>query len=321
MQKFIIAIMCLLGIVTAYAENENAATSKEYVDTAIATKQPTIPAEGNNVVMTFDSTADDGIGTKNIYDESASYAEQQNALVTAQTANTAVQMAINGEFYCKEWSTIVENDCWLWGIKSQENSVNALPSGYTKLEYLESTGTQYIDTGISVNHKRDTGYWSSKISWNTEFGYMGANGNLVLVGPQIRSGIISAPGAGVTDGTAFAANTIYDIKLEIPEVYNRRILTVNGIRYTGTPVSATNPIYIFAFSGSSDGLMYFNQAKVYEFKIVKNDEQVFNGIPARRDSDGILGMYDTVTNTFFLNAGTGIFIAGPVVSYLPQNVQ
>ncbi len=112
-------IICLMALCTfdAYAANENAATSKEYVDTEIATKQPIIPAQGNNVVMTFDSTADNGIGAKQIYDETASYAEQQDALVTAGTANAAVQMAINGEFYCKEWSTIVENDCWLWGIK------------------------------------------------------------------------------------------------------------------------------------------------------------------------------------------------------------
>lgn len=117
MKKFIIAIMCALCAFGAYAENNNAATSKEYVDTELATKQPTIPAEGANAVMTFDSNATDGIGTKNIYDESASYSSQETALVTAQTANAAVQMAINGEFYCKEWSTIVENDCWLWGIK------------------------------------------------------------------------------------------------------------------------------------------------------------------------------------------------------------
>ena len=117
MKKFIIAIMCMFGIAPAYAENENAATSKEYVDTELATKQPIIPAEGNNVVITFDSNATDGIGTKQIYDESASYASQTDALVTAETANAAVQMAIQGEFYCKEWSTIIENDCWLWGIK------------------------------------------------------------------------------------------------------------------------------------------------------------------------------------------------------------
>ena len=30
-------------------------------------------------------------------------------------------------------------------------SWGALPSGYTQLEYIESTGTQYIDTGIVPN--------------------------------------------------------------------------------------------------------------------------------------------------------------------------
>ncbi len=127
MKKVLFAIICLFCVCGARAANENAATSKEYVDTELATKQPTIPAAGDNVVMTFDSNATDGIGTKNIYDPSGDYASQTDALVTAATANAAVQMAINGEFYCKEWSTIVENDCWLWGIKSElHNSPNLL---------------------------------------------------------------------------------------------------------------------------------------------------------------------------------------------------
>ena len=62
----IIIVIVMLCTFAVYAENENAATSKEYVDTELATKQPTLPAAGANVVMTFDSTATDGIGTKNI---------------------------------------------------------------------------------------------------------------------------------------------------------------------------------------------------------------------------------------------------------------
>ena len=44
MKKIIMAIVLVLCTFGAYAENENAATSKEYVDTELATKQPTIPA-------------------------------------------------------------------------------------------------------------------------------------------------------------------------------------------------------------------------------------------------------------------------------------
>lgn len=30
---------------------------------------------------------------------------------------------------------------------------NGLPSGYTELEYIESSGTQYVDTGVVPNNK------------------------------------------------------------------------------------------------------------------------------------------------------------------------
>ena len=127
MKKFIIAITLVLCTFGAFAENENAATSKEYVDTELAAKQPTIPAEGNNAVMTFDSTADDGIGTKQIYDETASYATQENTLVTAATANAAVQMAIQGEFVCTEYSTIDPTDCWMWTIVPARHDAGISP--------------------------------------------------------------------------------------------------------------------------------------------------------------------------------------------------
>ena len=40
-------------------------------------------------------------------------------------------------------------------------------------------------------------------------------------------------------------------------------------------------------------------------------------IPAKRNSDGSIGMYDLVTSTFFGNAGTGTFVAGAEV---PQTI-
>ncbi len=117
MKRFIIAIALVLCTFVVHADNENAATSKEYVDTELATKQPTIPAAGNDIVMTFDSTATDGIGTKEIYDPAGSYESQTDALVTAGTANAAVQMAINGEFECVLYDPDNPTDCWWWNIK------------------------------------------------------------------------------------------------------------------------------------------------------------------------------------------------------------
>ena len=172
MKKIVIALM-MLSSFAAYAENENAATSKEYVDAELATKQPTIPAEGANIVMTFDSTADEGIGTKNIYDESASYASQTDALVTAETANAAVQMAIQGEFYCKEYSTIDPTDCWLWGINPITHDGEITPDNAILVRaYFKETISPYwryypdASTSVRVPIKPNARY---KLWWDSGY--------------------------------------------------------------------------------------------------------------------------------------------------------
>lgn len=38
------------------------------------------------------------------------------------------------------------------------------------------------------------------------------------------------------------------------------------------------------------------------------------GVPARRASDGAVGMYDTVGGAFLANSGSGAFKAGPEVA-------
>ena len=45
------------------------------------------------------------------------------------------------------------------------------------------------------------------------------------------------------------------------------------------------------------------------FKIKDNGKLVFWGIPVRRNSDGVLGMYDVISKTFFDNDGTGTFVS------------
>ena len=49
--------------------------------------------------------------------------------------------------------------------------------------------------------------------------------------------------------------------------------------------------------------------RIYYFRV----EGKMNLIPAQRDSDGVLGMYDTVNNVFYTNDGNGSFVAGPDV--------
>ena len=147
MKKIMIAFMFGFCTVVHAAVNDNAATSQTYVDTAMAAKQPTVPAEGNNVVMTFDSTATDGIGTKNIYDPSGSYAEQQESLVTAVTANEAIQLMLDGELTCNMYNPDDPTDCWLWNLHEPVNPSRNLFDVSKISDRLSGGGSMIVNNG------------------------------------------------------------------------------------------------------------------------------------------------------------------------------
>lgn len=50
--------------------------------------------------------------------------------------------------------------------------------------------------------------------------------------------------------------------------------------------------------------------KLKYVRIQRDGELVYNFVPCVRKSDSVIGMYDTVTETFFTNVGTGDFTKG-----------
>lgn len=67
------------------------------------------------------------------------------------------------------------------------------------------------------------------------------------------------------------------------------------------------PIYVGARNGSDS----VSKAKYYDFSLTSGGTTVMHLIPARRNNDNVLGMYDIVTGTLFTNAGSGAFVTGP----------
>ncbi|MBO7509152.1 MAG: hypothetical protein J6T57_02665 [Alphaproteobacteria bacterium] len=128
--KKIIFVVCMLCTSAAFAANEESVTSREYVDAGLAATQSTLTTTGTGA-MTFDSSETDGIGQKPIYNPNGDYAAQQDALVSASTANAAVQNAIAAEFVCIAWKNDDPNDeCLLVQIKN----TTPRPSGKNLLD-------------------------------------------------------------------------------------------------------------------------------------------------------------------------------------------
>ena len=125
MKNILAFLVCVLVADAAFATGENIATSKAYVDTAVAQKQDAILANDGAVQVLTNTGTAGAVGTKNIYDSTGAYGEQIESLVTAGDFNTAVQNAIDAEFECIAWRNPDDHssDCMLVKIKSKEYSI------------------------------------------------------------------------------------------------------------------------------------------------------------------------------------------------------
>ncbi|MCQ2580851.1 MAG: hypothetical protein MJ164_01610 [Alphaproteobacteria bacterium] len=181
-------------------------------------------------------------------------------------------------------------------------SANNLPAGYTELEYLEATGTQYINLGTLSNGSVEVTFSPTRLTGDaTGTGYDG-----IL-------GINSAPQLGwfTTGWTIGNAGSTKPYKPEIGKVYTYKWTASDGKSYidnipTGLTRTGTLTLKLFWTANNS------KPSKCYGYRQYNSDGVLqVNLIPARYDNDGTLGMYDTISGTFFDNDGTGNFIAGP----------
>lgn len=206
---------------------------------------------------------------------------------------------------------------------------NGLPSGYTRLAYLESTGTQFIPTNFSPEDgvcEIDCEFQPLDISYNYHpfFGTV-ANEN-DLTSPLASRLEVGLGGSG---GTLrfLAANSGWWISFsESPnlgykykvQVRNSRKpgetpeLSINGAKQkmhlqgsTTQYIGYTSNFYIFATKATSNKSKY----KAFYIAVKYDGELVQNFIPVL-DPTGTPCMFDTVSKTPFYNAGEGSFIAG-----------
>ena len=54
--------------------------------------------------------------------------------------------------------------------------------------------------------------------------------------------------------------------------------------------------------------------RLYSFKLYDNLTLVRDFIPAKRNSDNVIGLYDKLNNKFYINSGTGTFLPGKEIS-------
>lgn len=184
---------------------------------------------------------------------------------------------------------------------------------YTKLEYIESNGTQYIDTGFNPN--QNTKMYLD-VAFLSSVGTNVAGVRNSASDTTNRFGIISF-GSTSKIGAFFRDSSIQSIAYDtLRHEYelSKSGLVVDGTSYgsanSGT-FSCTYPITLGAWNNGEGGISY-NNSRIYGCKIYDNGTLVRDYIPTLR-SDGIAGLYDAVNDAFYASNGTGSFVAGTKV--------
>lgn len=175
----------------------------------------------------------------------------------------------------------------------------ALPSGYTPLEYIESTGSQYVDTKLVINKTDSYEYILDSLLTNDTFG--GANGYLQFTGD-------------ISGGKRVTIRVSYDGSTHVTTVY------VDGAVSSTTDwtssYSGENVKIGILKMGNAGNVWYTSNpqiGKVYSCQIKKNESLIRKFLPCT-NSSGEVGLYDDVNGVFYGDdAGVG-FVAGPVAA-------
>lgn len=185
-----------------------------------------------------------------------------------------------------------------------------LPDGYTQVECIESTGTQYTDTGFKPNNNTRVDMKAAVTSTSSThvlFGSRNAAGSAMFY-MLIGSGNFKAY-YNTSSSLSFALTT--GAKNDISMAKEK--ITVNGESgsYTNAAFQCNYSMPLFALK-TADTIHYYSSIKLYECQIYDNGTLVRDYVPCINPG-GEVGLYDLVNSTFYGNSGTGTFTAGEEV--------
>lgn len=182
-----------------------------------------------------------------------------------------------------------------------------LPSEYQQVEYIESTGSQYIDTGFIPNQDTeiDSHFYYTYSNDSSLFGARSNSSTQFFLNMSYNGSIIAFQ---------YASNIHQTITCATGEYYasfKSQIFKINNNQYSITKTNFNAEVSLYLFCNNNNGTtQYFSKAKLYHCKIWDNQNLVRDFIPCYRKSDNVIGLYDLVNNTFYTNAGTGTFLKG-----------
>lgn len=179
-------------------------------------------------------------------------------------------------------------------------SLPQLPNGYIRKQYIESSGTQYIDTGVTAKQGLSSAIEMSFTKVSSDVAILGARkgGNRFYLAHYYGSftmgyGEYFTSGITVTAGTKYTIETVLKV--------NDQRMSIDGseaiAKSVGSNIDLGLNLYLFGLN--YDGAInYCVSARCYSCKIYDNGVLVRDFVPCT-DPSGVYGMYDLVGKEFY----------------------
>lgn len=192
-----------------------------------------------------------------------------------------------------------------------------LPEEYQLVEYIQTTGTQYIDSKVPLRSKLkiivDWNYKDAPSGNSYTGGHIGSPGNRWLIGSQRSNTYFFAVGTGnVPTEFTFGDRDVVEAYWEDKNSY----FMCNGVKSTKYNYQiyalAEEPTYTYYMGAvnRTSGASLYPRLTIYSWKFYQDDVLIRDFVPCYRKTDGEIGMYDLVNGVFYTNDGTGTFIKG-----------
>ena len=184
-----------------------------------------------------------------------------------------------------------------------------LPAGYRKIEYIQSSGTQAINTGVAAANDlvctAEMALTSAALGNNRNYVF-GVSGGGIRIQYSYSAGAFLGWGRSTTSAVQFAVDTSKHTAIASYAAFKLDGVTVF------TPSTAisdtTTTLALFARNAGGSLTDYATGLKMYGCTIEKNGELIRNFIPCVRLSDSKAGFYDTIGESFYGSAGSGDFL-------------
>lgn len=223
-----------------------------------------------------------------------------------KTSGTNVDIEIKNLIITKDSNTSYEPFGYVTGKHIIRIIKSAVPNEYTQLEYIESTGAQWIDTGYipTENTSVDLKWLSTDISGMQAVIGCDWMGNAMLLNIQGNRWWLHGSGAATITPS-----------LSKPDIISYSAaaasFVVNGVSCNNAKDTLENAKTSMKIFGVNRRDYNYNaKGKLYYLNIYEGDTLVREYIPVRRNTDNTVGLYDNITKSFFTDMSSNNFTAG-----------